>query len=93
MATTTEQRSTVVGVFEDRQQADAAVNDLRQAGFREDQIGVAVRGAEGEKEATTARERHHIGRPGPPPGPWPGPASAGSSAWGSWPVSSPSSGR
>jgi len=36
-------RSTVVGVFEDRMQADKAVADLRKAGFRDDQIGVAMR--------------------------------------------------
>ena len=59
MATTTEQRSTVVGVFEDRQQADAAVSELRQAGFREDQIGVAARQAEGEKKPTTAEKGTH----------------------------------
>jgi uncharacterized protein (TIGR02271 family) len=40
MAATTEQRSTVVGVFEDRPQADIALGGLRQAGFREDQIRV-----------------------------------------------------
>lgn len=34
-------RSTVVGVFEVRQQADRAVEELRQAGFRNEQIGVA----------------------------------------------------
>jgi len=37
------QGSTVIGVFEDRRHADQAVNELRQAGFREDQIGVAMR--------------------------------------------------
>ena len=37
------QQSTIVGVFEDRQQADRAVDDLRRAGFRDDQIGVAMR--------------------------------------------------
>src|SRR5512135_2260125 len=62
MAMTTEQRSTVVGVFEDRRQADAAINELRQAGFREDQIGVATRRAEGETlEATTAEEGSRAG--------------------------------
>ena len=35
--------TTAVGVFEDRQHAQQAVNELRRAGFREDQIGVAVR--------------------------------------------------
>jgi len=35
--------TTAVGVFQDRQQAQQAVNELRRAGFREDQIGVAAR--------------------------------------------------
>jgi len=43
------QRTTVVGVFEDRARADQAVSELRRAGFREDQIGVAMR----HDEATT----------------------------------------
>jgi len=37
------QQSTVVGVFDDRLQADRAVDELRRAGFRDDQIGVAMR--------------------------------------------------
>jgi hypothetical protein len=37
------QQSTVVGVFDDRLQADRAVDELRRAGFRDDQIGVALR--------------------------------------------------
>lgn len=37
------QKSTIVGVFDDRQQADRAVDELRRAGFRDDQIGVAMR--------------------------------------------------
>lgn len=45
MATT--QRETVVGVFESRAAADRAVDDLTQAGFRADQIGVAARDASG----------------------------------------------
>jgi len=40
---TTTQRSTVVGVFDNRAEADRAVDDLRSAGFRAEQIGVAVR--------------------------------------------------
>ena len=40
MAATSEQRATVVGVFEDRRRADTAISELRQAGFREDQIAV-----------------------------------------------------
>ncbi len=60
MAATTEQRSTVVGVFEDRRQAETAVRELREAGFREDQIGVAGRRAEGETlEAMTAEQGTH----------------------------------
>src|SRR4051794_10056892 len=50
------QRSTVVGVFEDRRQADQGVAELKRAGFRDDQIGVAMRhtGASTETEATAA---------------------------------------
>ena len=40
MAASSEQRSTVIGVFEDRQKADNAIHELRQSGFREDQITV-----------------------------------------------------
>src|SRR5438067_7186293 len=46
------QQSTIVGVFEDRQQADRAVDELRRAGFRNDQIGVAFRHDEGEFSTT-----------------------------------------
>jgi len=49
MATT--QRSTVVGVFHDRNHAQEAVRALRQAGFQEDQIGVVAR--DNEASATT----------------------------------------
>jgi hypothetical protein len=44
----TQQRATIVGVFDDRRQADRAVDELRRAGFRDDQIGVAWRHEEGE---------------------------------------------
>jgi hypothetical protein len=37
----------VVGVFDTNEQAQAAVRDLRDANFGEDQIGVAVRDAKG----------------------------------------------
>ena len=50
----TRNRSTVVGVFEDRRQADQAVAELKKAGFRDDQIGVAMRQAEATSEATAA---------------------------------------
>jgi len=55
------QRSTIVGVFEDRRHADQAVNELRQAGFREDQIGVAMRHAEGTTDAATDENDSHAG--------------------------------
>jgi len=48
---TAKQRSTVVGVFEDRRQADQAVAELRNVGFRDDQIGVAMRHNEGTSDA------------------------------------------
>jgi len=49
------QRVTAVGVFEDRQHAQRAVEELRRVGFREDQIGIAGRdgGAATTSEATT----------------------------------------
>src|SRR5436309_4702608 len=37
------QRSTVIGVFSDRDKAQAAVEDLRRAGFHDDQIGLVSR--------------------------------------------------
>jgi len=53
MATT--KQTTVVGVFTDRRQADAAVDDLRRAGFRDDQIGMAARDDKGT--STTTKEK------------------------------------
>jgi len=51
MATTN--RTTIVGVFHDRQQANRAVEELKQLGFRDDQIGVAARHTEsGDATAT-----------------------------------------
>ncbi len=52
-------RSTVIGVFEDRIQADRAVAELRQAGFRQDQIGVAMRHTDDGAVATTDEEGSH----------------------------------
>lgn len=45
------QHSTVVGVFADRNAADQAYAALRQAGFSDDQIGVALRHVEGSTVA------------------------------------------
>ena len=59
MTATSEQRSTVVGAFEDRHQADTAISELRQAGFREDQIAVeearSVGGSESDRTTVTVR--------------------------------------
>ena len=41
---------TIVGVFEHREDADRAVEDLRRAGVRDDDIGFAVRGSETTQE-------------------------------------------
>src|SRR5512135_1159563 len=57
MAATSEQRSTVVGAFEDRHRADTAISELRQAGFREDQIAVqearSIGGSESDRTTVT----------------------------------------
>ena len=44
--------NTVVGLFEDQPTAEAAIQRLTAAGFREQQIGVAVRDREQQKEIT-----------------------------------------
>ncbi len=44
--TTIPRRSTVIGVFEDRAHAVAAIKDLYQAGFVDNQIGIAGRNSE-----------------------------------------------
>jgi len=53
-----QQRTTIVGVFEDQRHADMAVEELRRAGFRDDQIGVARRRAEGETVTNTDEGSH-----------------------------------
>jgi hypothetical protein len=50
----TTQRATVVGVFTDPDRARAAVSDLRQAGFRDDQIGLITRTADSAETALHA---------------------------------------
>jgi len=58
------QRDTVVGVFSDHQQAERAIDELRRAGFRDDQIGIARRRPEGEVTETTTgteSEETHAG--------------------------------
>jgi len=44
----TTERSTLVGVFQNRDDAAEAVNDLQRAGFRDEEIGFVARGAEPE---------------------------------------------
>src|SRR5262245_57441864 len=43
----TKVRPVVVGVFEDRTQADAAVQDLKQAGFDDERVGYAIKTPDG----------------------------------------------
>jgi uncharacterized protein (TIGR02271 family) len=45
----TKKHSTIVGVFEDRQKAQQAVNELKRAGFLDSQIGVAGRDYKGDR--------------------------------------------
>ena len=47
MAVVAARRSTVIGVFEDRALAVAAIKELCQAGFAENQVGIAGRGEAG----------------------------------------------
>lgn len=49
------QQEVIVGVFADREKAQQAVNQLRAAGFREDQIGVAARDGKKVKGATKVK--------------------------------------
>jgi len=55
MASTTT-RTTIVGVFADRINADQAVAELRRAGFGDNQIGIALRQEEGVVETQKAGE-------------------------------------
>jgi len=52
-------RSTVVGVFEDRVRADKAIAELQKAGFRRDQIGVAMRHDAAERLTSVNEEGTH----------------------------------
>jgi len=54
-------RTTVVGVFEDRMDADRALAELRKAGFRDDQIGVVMRHAEGTLQTEADADDTHAG--------------------------------
>src|SRR4051794_27161790 len=56
---TTQQRSTVVGVFTDRLHANQAITDLHQAGFAGSDIGVTMKHAEGVGDSTAAADDSH----------------------------------
>src|SRR5437868_803742 len=49
-------RPTVVGVFENRADAERAVQELHRAGFRDDQIGFAAKGGEAPAGGRTIAE-------------------------------------
>jgi len=55
------QRSTVVGVFRNRADAERAIDDLHRLGFHDDQIGFAMRGPEGVAGATTTETGNKAG--------------------------------
>jgi len=54
-------RHTVVGVFQSRAAAEKAVDDLRQAGFSNDEIGFVARDAKGEVKAEGPAQGAHTG--------------------------------
>jgi uncharacterized protein (TIGR02271 family) len=53
----TSQHSTVIGVFENRRDAERAIDELRKAGFRENQIGIVARDSEGKMTTEKAAEK------------------------------------
>src|SRR2546421_8405330 len=54
---TTTGRATVVGVFEDRAAAERAIEELRQAGFNDDQIGYVVRDNRGTTDTVPGGQK------------------------------------
>lgn len=57
----TQQDSTVVGVFEDRRHANQAITELHNAGFGQDQIGLAMRHDDGVTDAAITEHDTHTG--------------------------------
>jgi uncharacterized protein (TIGR02271 family) len=55
------ERSTVVGVFRERDAAEHAIDELHRIGFRDDQIGFVMRGGEGTTGTTTTETGGHAG--------------------------------
>jgi len=64
----TTRRATVIGVFSDRDKAQAAVDELRRAGFRDDQIGLVSR-TQTDTATHAARHDHARERTGLPSDP------------------------
>jgi hypothetical protein len=56
-----QERTTAVGVFRNQEQARRAVDELRQRGFADDQIGVASRHEETGTRATPESSESHAG--------------------------------
>ena len=56
-------RTTIVGVFENTHEAQQAVRELRNAGFRDDQIGVVAHNKDrvGHETATVTEGQSHAG--------------------------------
>jgi uncharacterized protein (TIGR02271 family) len=59
--TAAKDRTTVVGVFQDRNDADRAVDELRKAGFRNEQIGVVAKRDESYGDVAGADEGSEAG--------------------------------
>ena len=53
MTNRTTQRETVVGVFNDRDTAQAAIEQLKNAGFRSEDIGILMQNKEGAQDLAT----------------------------------------
>ena len=81
--------STVVGVFNERHEADRAIDDLVKAGFRNDQIGVVTRDAQGKTVVKNQGEAETHAGSGSVVALPPEPASAGSWDWEFWQGSFP----
>ena len=56
---TNTERSTVVGVFQTRAQAEGAIKELRRFGFTEQEVGYAVRDARGNMQGDMVHDETH----------------------------------
>ena len=62
MAMTDSDRTAIVGLFDDQTKADKAVNELRAAGFSDNQISLEVRSARVTGEDITGDQQNAEGR-------------------------------